>query len=691
MRKGVPFTVSIVTLMLCIVGLLSAALLFVGWRSAHTLEEANIDLHMAALDEAVSDWLDGTVRGAVYAQEAMARSPIFRADVEHADEDELVGELVWLLRYHAEVDASYVGYADGRFLYVGQVQHADELLSGDAVVPPDADLLVRLVQPAGTGAVETYFFIMSDGSHGARQTRPSTFDPRTRPWYREALEAHGPIMTEPYVFAFSGAAGVTVATPIGLRTGAIGFDYTLEDLSRVAARHKVSQSAIVMVATAAGNLLADSTACAGCAHASPQVVEFLRSELIVATHGGAGRTDVRHAAARHDWEMLIDPMPPVLAERFFVATAAPVEEIAGESRHLIGETVVVALAAVLLAVASVLAAALVLSIGMRRVAARTGRIRDLDFTGGQPVRSRIREIILLSDAVERMREALEVFGRYVAKDLVRQIMRSPTAAGVGGERREVTVMFTDIEGFSRISEGIAPELLTGRLSRYFDALALPIAAQRGTIDKFIGDSIMAFWNAPEPDERHVEHACRAALQAAAASRQLAGKWSGRGRPIFRTRFGLHTGPAVIGNVGARDRINYTLVGAVANQASRLEGLNKVYGTAILASGEVVERTAGSFVWRHVDRAIPAGTSEVIELYELLGTSDDAFDARFLEQWNQARGLYVAGDFARAAAAFEAAARLAPDDDACRVMRERCGGFLRTPPQEWDGTWRFDVK
>src|SRR6185369_5938835 len=222
-----------------------------------------------------------------------------------------------------------------------------------------------------------------------------------------------------------------------------------------------------------------------------------------------------------------------------------------------------------------------LSRSMGRLTVKTQRIRELDFSDRVPVKSRITEVLRLSDSVERMREGLEVFGLYVSKELVRQIMRSPASTGIGGERRDVTVMFTDIEGFSRISEDIAPELLTSRLSRYFEALGGPIAANRGMIDKYIGDSVMAFWNAPEPDPDHVFHACRAALQAAVASRRLVDKWRARGRPGFRTRFGLHAGPALVGNVGARERINYTLVGAVANQASRLEGLNKVYGTDIL--------------------------------------------------------------------------------------------------------------
>jgi adenylate cyclase len=222
-------------------------------------------------------------------------------------------------------------------------------------------------------------------------------------------------------------------------------------------------------------------------------------------------------------------------------------------------------------------------------------------------------------------------------------------------------------------------------------LAGPITAYRGTIDKYIGDSSMAFWNAPEPDEHHVEHACRAALQAAAAGRQLAQKWSSRGRSTFRTRFGLHTGPAVIGNVGARDRINYTLVGAVANQASRLEGLNKVYGTEILASGIVVERTAVHFVWRSIDHVIPAGTSETIEVYELVGETSDDAEKAFLDLWVEARRAYAAGEFAPALAGFEATARVKSGDGPSRVMIERCRALLHAPPSDWTGVWRFDSK
>jgi adenylate cyclase len=311
-----------------------------------------------------------------------------------------------------------------------------------------------------------------------------------------------------------------------------------------------------------------------------------------------------------------------------------------------------------LAILGILLASLLLSRSIARIAGKTERIRNLDFSDRTPVESRIREIARLSQSIERMREGLEVFGRYVSKNLVHQVMRSPETAGVGGTRREVTVMFTDIEGFSMLTETMEPELMTDRLSRYFDALGAAISANRGMIDKYIGDAIMAFWNAPEPDPDHIANACRAALQAARASNQLSEKWRSRGRPGFRTRIGLHTGPAVVGNVGARERINYTLVGAVANQSSRLEGLNKIYGTEILASGEVAGPTAERFVWRHIDRVVAAGTTEPHEIYEPLGEIESVPDhAEFLAQWRAGHDATTGGRFEAALAGFRAAAAL----------------------------------
>jgi adenylate cyclase len=478
--------------------------------------------------------------------------------------------------------------------------------------------------------------------------------------------------------------------------GVIGFDFTLDTLSRLIGDYRFTPNSIIMVASDTGTVFMESEICrpadTACLPREDEVRAAMRAAITRAV-GSGERVERDETLGGRDYRLLVHQMPPAFGRSYLVAAAVPIAELSADSQTLIERAAIAGTVAVVLAVLGVLLASFVLSRSISRIAAKTERIRDLDFSDRTRVQSRITEIVRLSDSVERMREGLEVFGRYVSKHLVHQIMRSPETAGVGGQRREITVMFTDIESFSLISETMEPELLTSRLSRYFDALGSAILANRGTIDKYIGDSIMAFWNAPEPDPDHVVNACRAALQAAAAGRKLSEKWRQLGRPGFRTRFGVHTGPAVVGNVGAREHINYTLVGAVANQASRLEGLNKMYHTEILASGEVAGATADRFVWRQIDRIVAAGTTEEHEIHEPMGEFDVmAQHAEFLVAWRAGRDAYGAGRFEEALASFRAAAALRPDDGPCRVFIARCTAFLRDgPPEGWNGTWHFDSK
>jgi adenylate cyclase len=483
--------------------------------------------------------------------------------------------------------------------------------------------------------------------------------------------------------------------PLPNDAGAFGFDITLDRLSVLVGELRITPNSIIMVGKPQGSVFVQTSACsplaAGCLPGGGEA----RLALTRAITDSAGHNRLhRHVGAgERAYELFVEPMPPTLGRQFVVAAAVPVVELSADSRALLDNSAVAAAIAVGLAVLAALAGSLLLSRPLHRITVMTERIRRLDFSDRAPVRSHISEVLRLSESVERMRDGLEVFGRYVSRGLVERIMHSPSTTGMRGVRRDITVMFTDIEGFSRIAEGLAPEVLTRRLSHYFEALGAAISANNGTIDKYIGDSIMAYWNAPEADEDHLAHACRAALQVAAASRHLASKWQGRGRPTFRTRIGVHTGPAVVGNVGTRERINYTLVGTVANQASRLEGLNKAYGTDVLVSGEVANAVAERFVWRFVDRVVAAGTTEAHDIYEPLGEVQDADrHADFLAPWREAQAAYAKGDFGPALTAFRQAAACRPEDGPCRVFVQRCEDFLhRGPPDGWTGAWHFERK
>ena len=694
-RLAVPFSVTLLGLMGLIVVPLAGALFWLGADAVDSLEERLVRQRLRALDTAVGNFLANELQIIIAAGATLAEGPTFHPDAGEWAISTRSRQLVALLGRQKLMAAAYVGYADGRFLYAGRTETLSDEQRLDYGAPAERVIVVRRIEGDGAQRTETWWFERPDGTRSESRSRPADYDPRKRPWYIEALERQAPALTDPYVFANADVVGVSAAVPLPGSGGAFGFDVTLDTLSSLVADLKITPNAIIMVGNAAGDAFIQSRACsplaAGCLAGGGEA----RLALIDAIRDSGGARPInRHAGkAERTYELFVEPMPPTLGRQFVVAAAVPVVELTADSRALLNNSALAAAIAIGLAVLAALAGSMVLSRPLGRIAHVTDRIRRLDFSEHAPVESRIAEVQQLSHSVEHMRDGLEVFGRYVSRGLVERIMRTPGGTGTRGVRRDLTVMFTDIEGFSRISETLPPEVLTRRLSHYFEALGSAIATNNGTIDKYIGDSIMAYWNAPEPDEDHLAHACRAALQVAGASRHLAVKWHARGRPVFRTRIGVHTGPAVVGDVGTKERVNYTLVGTVANQASRLEGLNKVYGTEVLVSGEVVAKVSDRFVWRIVDRVVTAGTTEAHDIYEPLGeAAQAAAHEAFLRPWREGHAAYTRGDFGAALAGFRAAQTHRPDDRPARVLIRRCETFLHQgPPEDWGRGWQFERK
>jgi adenylate cyclase len=248
---------------------------------------------------------------------------------------------------------------------------------------------------------------------------------------------------------------------------------------------------------------------------------------------------------------------------------------------------------------------------------RAARLRELDTSDDVPVRSLIKEISELGRTMYLAQRAIGSFSRFVPKELARRVVDNSVSTELGGVRQEATVLFSDVRGFTTIAEASDPDALMRQTSRYFSVLTEAFLAEGGTVDKFIGDGAMVFWNAPNAQPDHVERACRAALAAKAASERLNREFAAEGLPAYITRFGIHVGEAVIGNVGSSERMDYTALGSTVNLASRLEGLNRDYGTSILVSGEVRARACALFRFREVSTVIAKGMSSPTQIYELV--------------------------------------------------------------------------
>ena len=296
--------------------------------------------------------------------------------------------------------------------------------------------------------------------------------------------------------------------------------------------------------------------------------------------------------------------------------------------------------------------------------------------------SRVVELANLSTAIADMAGGLAAFRKYIPADLVRTLLRQGIEPRPGGSIRMLTVMFTDIAGFTGLSERLGDQIIP-LLSRYLDTVSREVTGHSGTIDKFIGDAVMAFWGAPTANPNHAVDACRAALACQSALLQ-SGLVDDHGRPV-KVRIGINSGDMLVGNIGSEFRLNYTVIGDAVNVASRLEAANKEYGTEIII-GEETRRLAGDRIHvRELDRLVVYGRAGGLAIYELLGVAADGTELPcWAVLYKSALTAYRAQDFARAISLFHQVLAANGSDRPSQIMLERCREFLQSPPgEDWE--------
>jgi adenylate cyclase len=304
-------------------------------------------------------------------------------------------------------------------------------------------------------------------------------------------------------------------------------------------------------------------------------------------------------------------------------------------------------------------------------------IEDLSFTHAAPATSNIKEIRKLQTAVSLFETSLRSFSSFVPLDIVRKLIKTGTPLTLGVEQRFITVLFTDLKDFSTLSEQMAPNDLLAQLSRYFEVVSKAIAEEHGTVDKFIGDGIMAFWGAPAHRDDHVMRACCGALRGARRMQQLNTEWSAQGRPPLQLRIGLHCADVLVGNVGSSTRLSYTVMGDGVNVAARLEGMNKTFGTTICVSDSVFNAVASEVVARPLRHVHVKGRKQEFMVYELLGMTgagDAEIEARSSDRrlsqmtW-EASECFERGDLGEAARRYRKILEEFPSDTVAKSMLE----------------------
>ena len=540
-----------------------------------------------------------------------------------------------------------------------------------------------------------------DGSFKTlRDDATQPYDPRTRPWYTAASAADRGVWVEPFLFTSHQQPGFIYAArdvgPDGKLRGVWAIQFEVAYLSEFLKTLEVGSNGRVYVVSRSGLVVG---------HPAGQVVEEVNGTKQIAraeTHPDAmlssawNELQKRPAGTRGfsfgDNLAMVADFPPESGIDWRVIGVVPKSDYFGEAKQQ--AWLAVAIGALCALVASLFGAMLStrVSDAMHDISGEMDKIARFEMSERKlsEDRSIVREVNAMAEATDRMKSSLRSFGKYVPRELVQDLLTSGREAVLGGENREISTLFIDIAGFTTLSEALEPQALVAALAEYFSRMSETVRENGGTVDKYIGDAIMAFWGAPRPDPVHALHACRTALQMRDRLKAMQLEWANQGRPTVAARIGVNTGRALVGNIGSPERMNYTAMGDAVNLASRLEGLNKSYGTQIVVGETTAALVREHFVLRPLDWVAVKGKAHAVLVHELLGEKGTVEEAqvRAAEMHREALDLYKERNFSDAGMKFlEVFVALGKADPASRKMAERCKEFMHDPPaDDWNGSY-----
>lgn len=567
----------------------------------------------------------------------------------------------------------YTGFQrDGEFVQVLRLPPGIKNFGPENLTPPEGARYVRrLLASVGDRRIDRYEYFDDWNQVLGQESEIAKYDPRTRAFYTDAMLGNKSIvMSDVHPFASTDKAGVTISTAIesdGPPIGVVGANVTLDNLQSLLASQQIGKRGLSVIVDASAQVLVHSQRTVSMQSDDkgvrlPKITELSDPLLTEVYRNGRlkdnGHFELKHPSDGVTWLGAVYPFPEFFGKQWSIVTLVPEEEFIGELRRI--SQYIIGISLVLL-IGGLLAATYFsryLTRPIAAVIAEADRIRKMGVDQPFELQSRIVEIRQLVQSVQMMKSTIQSFTKYVPMDLVKQLLQEKIATKPGGENRVLTVMFTDLWNFSGLAEALPPQELALSISRYLEVVATELANEHGTIDKFIGDGIMAFWGAPVRDHDHAYHACVAALRAHAAMGVLNESLRREGKRELKCRFGIHTDAVLVGNVGYDQRLAYTVMGDGVNVAARLEGMNKVYGTSICVSQSVADEAGYRLLLRPLDSVMFKGRHTETTIYELLGTWDrkDSLNAtpamKRLEHLSSLAFAHrQAGDFAAARLAY----------------------------------------
>jgi adenylate cyclase len=592
-----------------------------------------------------------------------------------------------ILEHSPKIVSVYVGLNDGSFRQARRIDPNVAIF--DKPPPADAQYAYRWVEKrTGEGLIDRYVFFDANGQGLGATEGVTAYDPRSRMWYRETAQSDGLFITDPDVFAALGLIGFTVAQPFskdGEVRGVVAADITLEGLSQYISEHRVSPNTLSYVLDHQGRVLAASdlskTWIANKGRVELRHISALDNELPAIAYGAQPRNGGEQLYSftyrGREYFASLSTMPADFGKPWQFFIVAPVSDFTGVFDRNNRLLLAVGLSATALALAIIYFLSGAVSAPLERLAAKVLKIQEM---GNEPlpvVRSKVREIDVLARAIDTLDNAVKSFAAFVPMGLVKELLATDAKTQLGGHSRFLTILFSDLEDFSTLSERIPTQALLKRVSRHLELVNHSINQEHGTIDKFMGDGVMAFWGAPALLEDHAFRACVAALRIQRGMEELNAQWKAEGAEPLRVRIGIHCDAVLVGNLGSRERMSYTVLGDGVNVAARLEGINKEFRTTICISHSTFKEAGENLCIRPIDEVAVKGRRALVRVYELLGAYGAGAElepapqaVRLAELTRIAHDALLKDDRACALERYRALLGEFPDDPVAQVMIER---------------------
>ena len=602
------------------------------------------------------------------------------------------------------------GFTNGDFAGVQRTQAGEINYVIDNYVAKNSKIQNRLTYSYGS---EESLNFSKISTPIPRKSISEYFSP-SRPWYKLGVESSGmPVWTDVYVFRTSQKPGVNVAIPYeknGQHLGVLTVAMELNQISNFLAELQVGKTGTIFILDKDLHVVS--------AKEQRSLVQYKANQLalknvssfsdfgsIVDDFFAKNQTSINendllrksqsffYHHAKDNKKYFIS-LSKITSHDWYVATLIPEDDFLGdvnkENRNILIYTLL-AIVFILIVVHFLNRRLLVEPLEMIYESAESLRRFEIDKIRAK--NSSIVEIENLGNALVTMKKSIYSFSKYLPNQMIQDIVQGHIESKVGGKKKVVTILFTDIAGFTKISERLGADLPI-LMESYFGHMATIIVNHNGNIDKYIGDAIMAFWNAPMDNPNHASDACLSVIECLKKLKILQKVWADQNLPMLNTRFGVNTGEVIVGNIGSDFKMDYTVLGDSVNLASRLEALNKFYGTNLLISEHTYEASKESIITRKLDCVRVYGKEESTTIYELIDSAENInfISVDWITQYESAFALYQLGKFEEAEHHFRTVLKMRPNGDpASDLMILRCQEYQQNPRLDFDGVFTLGSK